>query len=731
MKSSKLAVNFRPKARMVKIIGEQLIRDNTVGLLELIKNSFDADASTVKIQLNNLSNPKKTEIIIEDNGFGMNEGTIKGPWMEPAHEGKEEDKIHKRRTPKGRLCLGEKGVGRFATQRLGKTLELITKSKESNEEFYLKIEWENFEKSNKYMDEIQLVLIKRSPEVFKKGSGTRLVMRGSRDTWKKKDIERLHANLIKLVTPKKDMKDFRIILKCPEHPEFENLEQSDILDKYQFKIDCKIDKKGLAKFVYYERSPDGHVHKKSGKRNLWAQINPEDWVRRYPECGPFKITLTAWLLHVINGYDISKAHLKVLGGISIYREDFRILPYGDEQDDWLGLGPRRINSPGKKYANNQIIGIVEVDQINNPKLQDKTNREGLQENEAFYDLKLFSVGVLGILEEMSSEERSKVKPKVHKVKEELETKNVELRSQVEKLTDEIEKIKVGATPSDKSDKISVQETVTIPIKQIEQLQKEASKIEESRAEINDSIDYIIHDLSEIKENQKEAFIHLMGIGLAAERFAHEFEREVSMINSCADDLNAALPSEKNIQQKIHRLMLSVNALKNEVALMGVSRYIRRSQNRTDTSVNQIVKLVLDGHKREIEESDIKIESSKNDFKVLMSEASLSQVIDNIISNAIYWLQQKSEKTRRFIFITINPMERTILISNNGSRILPNIKTDLFKVPFTTAKYEGRGLGMFITSEILQRNNAYIELLDENNKDNKFRSAAFKITFHPQ
>lgn len=75
---------FAPRARLVSVLGEQLIRDARVGLLELVKNAYDADASLTKVELYHLTVPEKTEIVITDNGEGMNRQVMLGVWLEPA-----------------------------------------------------------------------------------------------------------------------------------------------------------------------------------------------------------------------------------------------------------------------------------------------------------------------------------------------------------------------------------------------------------------------------------------------------------------------------------------------------------------------------------------------------------------------------------------------------------------------------------------------------------------------
>ncbi len=125
-KAEKQKKSFVPKARLIQILGEYLIKDATVGLLELIKNSYDADATAVSIEMYDL-NKKTARIIIRDNGVGMDDETFLNKWMNPATGHKEQQKEGKKRSALGRLPLGEKGVGRFATQQIGDNLRMIPK----------------------------------------------------------------------------------------------------------------------------------------------------------------------------------------------------------------------------------------------------------------------------------------------------------------------------------------------------------------------------------------------------------------------------------------------------------------------------------------------------------------------------------------------------------------------------------------------------------------------------
>ena len=173
---------FRSRARLVEILGEHLIKDNTVGLLELVKNAYDADATTVEILLENLDYPRKTIVTVKDNGDGMTLDTVEGPWLEPAHGGKEIQKEKEARSRLGRLPLGEKGIGRLAAHKLGKYLTLVTRHRKSSNEVVLEIDWTPFESHSAYLDEIILKPKEREPELFTESShGTCLIMRDARE----------------------------------------------------------------------------------------------------------------------------------------------------------------------------------------------------------------------------------------------------------------------------------------------------------------------------------------------------------------------------------------------------------------------------------------------------------------------------------------------------------------------------------------------------------------------
>lgn len=158
---------FRPRARLLKQLGDQLIKDEGIALFELVKNSYDADATKVNIKLNHINMKNLGKISIRDNGSGMNRSLVLDHWLEPGTDYKEKQIDVSQKSPLfGRLPLGEKGIGRFGSHKLGKIINITTKT-DFNQEVEINIDWNDFDKS-KYLDEAPIEIHENAnPNIFK------------------------------------------------------------------------------------------------------------------------------------------------------------------------------------------------------------------------------------------------------------------------------------------------------------------------------------------------------------------------------------------------------------------------------------------------------------------------------------------------------------------------------------------------------------------------------------
>ena len=217
-------LHFKPHARLLTMLGDQLIKNERIALVEVIKNSYDADASWVKVTFegfgSNFKVKPKSKIIIEDDGTGMTKAVLEQHWISPATPVKKLAKATKDSTAKGRKIQGEKGIGRFAILKLGKTISIMTRPARSGDEFTLSLDLspydddfltEDGKEKPLSLDDIDLTLsvgkamqIKAETvelgarKVEREAHGTRIEVTNLRGTWTEHRVEEVYEDLIRL-----------------------------------------------------------------------------------------------------------------------------------------------------------------------------------------------------------------------------------------------------------------------------------------------------------------------------------------------------------------------------------------------------------------------------------------------------------------------------------------------------------------------------------------------------
>lgn len=376
-------VTFRPRARLLKILGSELISDDVLAITELVKNAHDADASSVTIEFLCVSGPEG-QIIVRDDGHGMDLDILLRQWMEPA--GTSKATVATRTTPKGRRVLGEKGVGRFAADKLARHLELISRRAGQDSEVRATFDWDEFESETRMLSDITTRWELR-PASSLPVQGTILKMSRLRSDWNERMFKRLSSRLSRLRPPFREFDGFSIRIESNDFPEYSKEIQAGFLDRAPYTIRATFDGDGVLETV---------VNGTRATENLRSKLG-------HLRCGPIKVTISAFdletdaIARVGPRIDVQR-WLRVWSGISMYRDGFRVWPYGDTDDDWLRLDQRRVNTPVQHLSNNQVVGFVEITRDGNPELLDQTNREGLLHTPALDDLRKLMMEVLTILE---------------------------------------------------------------------------------------------------------------------------------------------------------------------------------------------------------------------------------------------------------------------------------------------------------------------------------------------
>ncbi|WLG97091.1 ATP-binding protein [Pseudomonas sp. FP198] len=699
----KAIASFRPKARIMELLGEQLIKNHTLALFEIVKNAYDADASEVELELTNIDEDNG-EITIIDNGYGMSFKTVTEVWMEPANGHKLETRNKGERTAKGRLQVGEKGVGRFAVHRLGTKILMVTKSKDTPE-VIVDIDWAEFAKSE-YLDEAKVHIQERDSEIFKFGAtGTYIKISNLKQKWRRGEIRKLYRS-VKSMTPA------TLTYKNEEHAE----KQSDYKDRFEVSFKITPEKKWLddlfdpelaesqSLFSFnFELSNEGFYYNynftpypaiKADYNGLIFDRNTElssenfEFFRfKFPEDGESwrerkKRPQRPDLYHLTNpdnhglgigtlrgkiiGFDFDKdilryikdekggleEYVKQQGGIKVYRDGLRVYNYGEPGDDWLGLDHRRIQGPTRKFGSKQIIGEIHLELEGSPDLKEKTNREGFVENDAYNEL---VYAMLCIISQFEAE-RNKDK--------------------------RLLKDALSTTPGPT--------TGTMHKKGIEELLNDLEQSVLKNKELDIQIGEIVRGVGKSYRETRDVMLSAAGAGLGLVTVFHELERGVK-------GLNASIIERAPIEQ--------LQKMSNElVSILQGAMYMVSNKKMEEIKASDLVRYALLTQQRRFSRHKITfLDGFKNrpdlDFTIKGMRRMLTSALVNVIDNAIYWLDEI--ETERFIWIapTAEMESPAIIIADNGPGFLDDA-ADLIQ-PFHTRKPAGMGIGLYYTDMVMK------------------------------
>ena len=536
-------VKFRPKARLLHLLGHELITDEVIAMLELVKNSYDADATSVGVKIIDVTRKSKGQIEISDNGHGMTLERVKEVWMEPARDNKRDKEGKRPRTKRfDRHPLGEKGVGRFSVDKLGLKLELISRYCEfddktkgvsylSDEEVVLIIEGRQFT-DDSYLDEVECEWITRKPQEFKGDAhGTLLRISDLRTDWSDELVEKVRLGLSRLSSPTSEAKDFKIHFISNEFPELSAEIENPLLKIAPWVLEAEIDDNGIMRYTIKvpDKAEEGERDLRIGSDHFFIRKGEY----RNPVCGPFKFKLYAFERErkQWKKFGLDKAKIGLLNdlcGFSIYRDGFRVLPYGEKGDDWLYFDKRRVLAPGRIFGNDRVIGYVELSQESNPLLRDKTNREGLiEEGPAFNDLRELAINATHVLETFrydSVPHIKRSKAKAEEAKEDIETGSKE-----------VEEISTRAGENlEFADKEIAEGDLEGVKPYLEQAKEEVRKSKTATRYIREGTRKLLEELNQSDE-QINDLVSLSGIGMTAERMTHELSQAAVNAKNMANE----------------------------------------------------------------------------------------------------------------------------------------------------------------------------------------------------
>lgn len=346
-------VGFRFSSRFSQLIGRNLISNPIVAVSELVKNSYDADADNISVEFSNLLSGVPT-LKITDDGDGMTFDDIATKWMMVGTD----NKVHNPLTPKGRRKLGEKGIGRFSVERLARKLQIISSKSDDDFAISLSIDWDQYENYEGEFSALTHRVVKLPCDICHKG--TTLILSELRDEWTEtrlldlqKEIELLRPLDINRLSFKKYSfpgDNVKIALSAPGILKKKTFINSNFIDYAQAHLYGEIKEDGSAVVKVFIKS-----NISASKSDIKAEYtySPSDIDTC---CGPISYEVFVFLKdkRLYKSLSVENKsiddYLDAFCGVKIYRDGFRILPFGDKDNDWLELNATRTGSPEFRIA---------------------------------------------------------------------------------------------------------------------------------------------------------------------------------------------------------------------------------------------------------------------------------------------------------------------------------------------------------------------------------------------
>jgi signal transduction histidine kinase len=715
----------------------------------------------------------------------MTKTIIEDYWMQIGTGNKEKDYI----SDDKRTKTGAKGIGRFALDRLGVETEMWTLSKKSsnNSGFYWKMEWNQFDNSEKSISQItadlepiKVDLKERIQEVTNKNEsvvnaikelnfdrGTLIKISNLKDSWYNEEIKNVFKSLEALIPPKELNIPFEVFFKHFQQPkEFGKVETAFFNDfdyklkaKYNtetLKIDFEITRNEIDLKLLQKNYPNV-FNSKSKPYDLETLINKTfsysksiDKVLKWKlndsnkkllkDVGSFELTFyyVKFSNSLKEGYPFKtvvaserKSTLERFGGVKVYRDSFRVRPYGDPGNDWLRLGARVAQSPagaGQRIGDwrvrpEQTAGIITITRKHNPLLIDKSDRGALQENDAFDTFKSI---IVGVIHEFEFDRTKILNPLFIENKKEKERKKErEIQRRAEALADTIIEQRREVEESIYGKKGG------LDLFQAKIEEEEKKKYEEA---FKDTFKIIDDESTQLHNKEIVQVRSLASLGLIVSSFAHELKeikdnslevRELERIFSSVvptelketidykDGIDIIELLNDNSFKIIHWVDYALTAIRKD----------KRTRGKFEFS--SFFKSLEKSWARIFKKKDItlsisdKTKNSIYDFRAF--EMDMSTIFTNLINNSIDSFNNLTSIQKRNINIhaEVEDEQLEIIYSDNGSgldKIFEDDKEEIF-LPFTTAKRDrkgkeiGTGLGMYLVKSVIDDNNGTIDILN--------------------
>ena len=654
-------MHFKFSPSILNRLGEELIPNPDQGIIELVKNAYDADATKCTVELIDTNNIGGS-IIISDNGTGMDTDAISDGWLVLGRS----KKAAREPTQLGRLPVGDKGLGRLAALRQGSQVNLKTRPKnEPGVEYSLTINWDVFEGA----DVVEDVSFDTQRNLTQKPHGTDIIIHKVKMQLGRAEIKRLARELLLLADPFDNTVAFRPRLIAPGFADIEKKVNEAYFEAAEYHLKASLNAEGTVEARLLDWK--GDLLFSAEHENISRKPSKEPY-----RSVPAEFEMWVFLLNPQNfsAKKVSSAEvrswLSEVGGVHLYHRGLRVKPYGDRTDDWLNINLARARNPEVRPSTSTVIGrVIAIDP--DDLLIQKTDRLGFIENEAFLELRRFAVDVL----EWMAKERLK----------ETEKKREEIKQES---SQDVEDVKI----------------------RLEQVIEEEIPQEENRAKVRQVVkQYETAKEREIKalRDDLQLYRSLATAGTTAAVFAHESSKPVTLIEKIAKRIESKgkeLLQDKyptSLQKPVERLY-QVSSSWKQFANSPLHLLKQEKRRSGVVDIHSVIDANVELFQPFFDEAKIEIKKHKAEQIPLIrgSIALVEAILTNLLTNTInaFNVEGACNQGRQIIISTeILRNYVRLKVSDNGLGI-KDIELHEIWLPGVTTTPGGTGFGLTIVKD---------------------------------
>jgi signal transduction histidine kinase len=525
-------------------------------------------------------------------------------------------------------------------------------------------------------------------------------------TWNDNELNELRRGLSRLVSPFETERDFRIFLQLPGETASaaREVEPPQVINYPHYSISGNVASDGRFELkARFGQDPEDKVlmgwfrHASLSSSSEVVERADGDALEETlpPVCGPISFRILVWDRDRLDDIDQKlgtgirsiRKDLNSIAGVSIYRDGFRVLPFGEPDDDWLRLDIRRVQNPTLRLSNNQLTGYISIGADTNPLLRDQSNREGLDNNEAYADLQSIMVLTLSKLESLRYLHK-KARQQVERPPSGglLDAPNVESLRQ---------RLKSQVSVDDETMQLFEDATRRWEL-QIGRIRDVLSRYH-SLATLGQLVDKVVHDT-------RQPLSTIQGQAAMAQEVIDGW---IGSADAATSDVR--LTSLDNRLQRIRAAAGLIDGVLRRIEPLG-----GRSRGRpSEQYLEAIIRSAFELYSQNLEELGVTVTLPADQTLVRVDASELQQVFINLLSNSLEWLKEIPKSRRAIVVQCSRPQdgEVQIVFADSGPGIPLEDREAIF-APYFTTKRDGIGLGLVIAGEIVRDYyNGTLDLMD--------------------